>query len=196
MSKLEVRNAEIPDVKIIVPLRHADERGFFQETYNRRTLVEFGIDTEFVQDNHSLSERMGTLRGLHFQREPEGQAKLVRVVRGAIFDVAVDIRAGSATFGRWVSAVISQRLGNQIYMPRGFAHGFCTLEPGTEVIYKVDAYYAPLYDSGIIWDDPDLGIDWPDCADAGTLSAKDRTLPTLRALQATDAWEDRAQGVS
>lgn len=184
MAKLEAQSTEIPDVRIVVPFRHADDRGFFQETYNRRAFAEAGIDTEFVQDNHSLSERVGTLRGLHFQREPEGQAKLVRVVRGAIFDVAVDIRPASATFGHWVSAIISRDLGNQIYIPRGFAHGFCTLEPGTEVVYKVDGYYAPASDAGIIWNDPDLAIAWPDCASAATLSAKDRMLPTFRAFAA------------
>lgn len=179
MATLRIEETTIPEVKIITPPRFADERGFFQETWNRRALAEFGIHTDFVQDNHSLSDRIGTLRGLHFQSGDAPQAKLVRVVRGAIFDVAVDIRAASPTFGRWVSAVISQKEGNQIFVPRGFAHGFCTLEPETEVVYKVDAYYAPEHDKGIIWNDPFLSIDWPGCADPSTLSAKDRALPRL-----------------
>ena len=164
---------EIPDVKLLVPKRFRDDRGFFSETYNQATLCELGIDREFVQDNHSLSRDIGVVRGLHYQCPPHAQDKLIRVVRGRILDVAVDIRKASPTFGRWVSAEISANDWNQIYIPKGFAHGFMTLEPDTEVIYKVSSAYAPDAERTIMWNDPDLGIIWPIGAGDVTFSAKD-----------------------
>ena len=175
-----VERFKIREVVAIRPDRHQDPRGFFSETYSRRALAEAGIDTEFVQDNHSLSVPQGTLRGLHFQAPPAAQAKLVRVVRGAIFDVAVDIRAGSPSYGRHVSCRLSAEEWNQLYVPVGFAHGFCTLEPDTEVIYKVSGYYAPEHDRGLLWNDPALAIDWP--VSEPLLSEKDRSNPLLRQI--------------
>ena len=167
----------IDEVIAIRPARHEDERGFFSETYNQRALAAAGIEDKFVQDNHSLSVPQGTLRGLHFQAPPVAQAKLIRVVRGAIWDVAVDIRVGSPSFGQHVCCELSARDGNQLYVPQGFAHGFCTLEPSTEVIYKVSDYYAPEHDRGLLWNDPALDIDWP--VSEPLLSEKDRIHPTL-----------------
>jgi len=175
-----VERLNIPEIVVIRAERHEDERGFLSETYNRRALSEFGIEREFVQDNHSLSRRKGTLRGLHYQAPPAAQAKLVRVVRGAVFDVAVDIRVGSPSFGQHVSCELSACNGEQIYIPEGFAHGFCTLEPDTEVIYKVSDYYAPAYDCGLMWNDSALGIEWP--VSDPLLSEKDRTHPLLGEL--------------
>lgn len=173
---------EIPAVLLVTPRIFRDERGFFSETYNRKALAEAGLDADFVQDNHSLSRARGVVRGLHFQVAPRAQGKLVRVTRGAIFDVAVDIRVGSPTYGRHVAAVLSADSWTQIWLPVGFAHGFCTLEPDTEVIYKVTDYYAPECDRGIAWDDPDLAIDWPVDREAAVLSDKDRRHPRLAEL--------------
>jgi dTDP-4-dehydrorhamnose 3,5-epimerase len=181
---VEVRPLAISDVKVITPSIFKDERGFFSETYSRRALAEVGIDADFVQDNHSLSRTRGVLRGLHFQTEPFAQGKLVRVLRGAIFDVAVDIRRGSPSFGKHVSCVLSAENWSQMWIPAGFAHGFCTLEPDTEVIYKVTAFYAPQCDKGIAFDDPDLGIAWPIPGGEVVLSEKDRHHPRLRDLPA------------
>jgi dTDP-4-dehydrorhamnose 3,5-epimerase len=172
----------IPDVKLIRPKKFGDHRGFFSETYSRQAFAAAGFDYEFVQDNHSLSSEVGTVRGLHFQLPPFAQDKLVRVVRGAILDVAVDIRKDSPTYGRHVHAVISAAEWNQILIPTGFAHGFCTLEPDTEVIYKVTNFYSPEHDRGLLWNDPDLGIDWPVTAEQARLSDKDRVHPGLAAL--------------
>ena len=178
---------EIPDVKIVVPKKFGDHRGFFSETYSRKALADLGIDLAFVQDNHSLSAQAGVVRGLHYQVPPAAQDKLVRVVRGAIRDVAVDIRKGSPTFGRHVSAVLSAENWRQILVPVGFAHGFVTLEPNTEVVYKVTDYYSPQHERGVLWDDPALGIAWDVAADKAVLSDKDRKYPTLD--QATDLFE-------
>jgi dTDP-4-dehydrorhamnose 3,5-epimerase len=169
----------LPEVRLVVPDRFGDDRGFFSETYSRRALAAAGIVDEFVQDNHSLSARPGTVRGLHYQAPPFAQAKLVRVTRGAVFDVAVDLRRGSPTFGRHASCTLSAEAWNQVFVPEGFAHGFCTLEPGTEVVYKVTAYYSREHDRGIRWDDPELGISWPVDSAAAVLSDKDRALPKL-----------------
>jgi dTDP-4-dehydrorhamnose 3,5-epimerase len=178
---LEVVPTALADVRLIKPKRFGDDRGFFSETYNKRTFAEAGIDLDFVQDNHSRSARTGTVRGLHFQTAPFAQDKLVRVTRGRILDVAVDLRRGSPTFGRHVSVELSAANWTQLLVPIGFAHGFCTLEDDTEVIYKVTNYYSAEHDKGVAWDDPALGIDWPvDAADA-TLSDKDRRQPTLAA---------------
>ncbi|CAO3363775.1 dTDP-4-dehydrorhamnose 3,5-epimerase [Azospirillum palustre] len=179
---MDVVSLDIPDVKIIRPKKFGDHRGFFSETYTKKTFEAAGLHYDFVQDNQSLSAEVGTIRGLHFQLPPFAQDKLVRVVRGAILDVAVDIRKGSPTFGRHVSAVISAAEWNQILVPVGFAHGFCTLEPDTEVIYKVTNYYSPEHDRGLLWNDPDLGIDWPVTADKARLSDKDYKHPTLAQL--------------
>lgn len=179
---MDVVSLDIPDVKIIRPKKFGDHRGFFSETYTKKTFEAAGLHYDFVQDNHSLSAEVGTVRGLHFQLPPFAQDKLVRVVRGAILDVAVDIRKGSPTFGRHVSAVISAADWNQILVPIGFAHGFCTLEPDTEVIYKVTNYYSAEHDRGLLWNDPELGIDWPVSADKARLSDKDHKHPTFAQL--------------
>ncbi|HRK17662.1 MAG TPA: dTDP-4-dehydrorhamnose 3,5-epimerase [Hyphomicrobiaceae bacterium] len=176
---MNVVELAIPDVKLITPKRFADHRGFFSETYNARAFRAAGIACAFVQDNHSLSRPVGTIRGLHFQTPPAAQAKLVRVARGRILDVAVDVRRASATFGRHVSAELSAENGSALFIPAGFAHGFCTLEPDTEVLYKVDAYYAPENDAGILWSDPALGIPWPVTPERAVLSDKDVRLPRL-----------------
>lgn len=176
---MQIIDLDIPACKLITPRRFADPRGWFSEVYNERAFAEAGIGIRFVQDNHSLSVPAGTVRGLHFQRPPFAQDKLVRVVRGAIFDVAVDLRRGSPTFGRHVSVRLDAAQGQQLLVPIGFAHGFCTLEPNTEVIYKVSNYYSPEHDAGILWNDPALGIDWPVSAADAHLSDKDRRQPRL-----------------
>lgn len=177
-----VQPLAIPEVLIVSPVKHGDQRGFFSETYSRPHMAELGVDLDFIQDNHSFSAGRGTVRGLHFQSPPFAQAKLVRVVRGAIFDVAVDIRVGSPTFGRYVSAIISADAWNQILVPTGFAHGFVTLEPQTEVIYKVSSRYSPEHDRGLLWNDPEIGIDWPVSDVEAILSDKDKVLPRLSQL--------------
>ena len=149
MSNFAVTPLELEGVLLIVPRRRVDARGYFVETYRADVFRDLGIAADFVQDNQSLSAQRGTIRGLHFQTPPAAQAKLVRVIRGAIFDVAVDLRRGSPSFGRWCAATLTAEGGEQIFIPRGFAHGFCTLEPDTEVAYKVDGYYAPEHDSGL-----------------------------------------------
>lgn len=158
------------------PSRFEDARGYFVETYHARALRELGITAVFVQDNQSFSTAQGTVRGLHFQLPPEPQAKLIRVRRGRIFDVAVDLRRGSPTYGRWVAEVLTADAGEQLFIPRGFAHGFCTLEPNTEVEYKVDRFYAPACGSGVIWNDLTLAIDWPIRREEAVLSEKDLKL--------------------
>lgn len=188
-APLRVLSLEIPDVKILMPPVFKDHRGFFSETYNKKALTSAGIELDFVQDNHSLSRTRGVLRGLHYQSPPFAQAKLVRVVRGRIFDVAVDIRNGSPTFGKWVSAILSAEEWNQILVPVGFAHGFVTLEPDTEVVYKVTNYYAPQHDHGVLWNDPDIGIAWPIDATDVTLSEKDRNQPRLRDIYSPFTYE-------
>lgn len=177
---ITVAPQEIPDVLLITPARFGDARGFFSEVFNAADLATHGVNVPFVQDNHSLSAPVGVLRGLHFQTPPFAQDKLVRVVRGAILDVAVDIRAGSPSFGRHVAVELSAQNWGQLFVPKGFAHGFVTRTPDTEVIYKVTAPYAPANDAGILWNDPDLGIDWGVEEDAVTLSDKDRRHPRLR----------------
>lgn len=176
----EFRQLGLDGVWEVRPRRFEDARGFFSETYSATRFAEAGLSLDFIQDNHSLSRAPGVLRGLHYQLPPVAQAKLVRVVRGAILDVAVDIRRDSPTFGRWVSLEVSAEKWNQILVPAGFAHGFVTLVPDTEVIYKVDAPYAPASERGIRFDDPELAIDWGYDASALTLSDKDRVAPLLR----------------
>ena len=174
---LDVISLAIPDVKLVTPRKFGDHRGFFSETYNAKAFKEAGIDLDFVQDNHSLSAEVGTLRGLHYQRPPFAQDKLVRVVRGAILDVAVDIRRSSPTYGQHVAAEISADNWAQILVPKGFAHGFITIQPDTEVIYKVTDYYSPESDAGLLWSDPTLGIEWPLDGKGPVLSEKDKVQP-------------------
>ena len=164
---------------LIKPTRHKDERGFFSETYSRRRYREFGIDVEFVQDNHSFSWKPGTLRGLHFQAPPNAQGKLVRCGKGAIFDVTVDIRKGSPTFGHWGGYELTQETGHQLYVPVGFAHGFLTLKPESEIVYKCTNYYAPQAEGSIRWDDPSIGIEWP-LSENIILNERDAIAPLLK----------------
>jgi dTDP-4-dehydrorhamnose 3,5-epimerase len=180
---VEVRELELAGVYEITPRRFGDDRGFFSETYSAPGLAAAGIDLVFVQDNHSLSRMASVLRGLHYQLPPFAQDKLVRVVRGAILDVAVDIRKSSPTFGRWLALEVSAEKWNQILVPKGFAHGFVTLVPDTEVVYKVTEHYAPEHDRSIRFDDPAIGIDWRVPAADMTLSDKDRKAPLLADAQ-------------
>ncbi len=176
----------------LVPLkRHGDDRGWFAETYSQRAFAARGLSETYVQDNHSLSRQAGVVRGLHFQTPPHGQAKLVRCVRGSIFDVAVDVRRGSPTYGRWVGAVLSADNGDQLAIPVGFAHGFMTLEPDTEVIYKVTDFYAPAHDGGLIWNDPAIGVEWPAPAAQPILSPKDLALGRLADFDSPFPYDGR-----
>ncbi len=181
---MKVERLAIPEVLLIEPRRFGDARGFFSETWKRGAFAAAGLGVDFVQDNHSLSREVGVVRGLHFQIPPQVQGKLVRVVRGAILDVAVDIRRNSPSFGRHVTAELSADNWRQLWVPPGFAHGFCTRQPATEVIYKVTAPYAPECDKGLAWDDPDLRIAWPVAPGAAILSDKDRCQPRLSDLPA------------
>jgi dTDP-4-dehydrorhamnose 3,5-epimerase len=176
---LTIRPTAIPDVVLLAPRRFGDNRGWFTETYSTRAFAPAIGDVVFVQDNQAFSAQRGTLRGLHFQSPPEPQAKLIRVLRGSIFDVAVDIRTGSPTYGQWVGETLTAEGGEQLFVPRGFAHGYCTLEPDTEVAYKVDGFYAPSCDGGLIWNDPTIGITWPIGAGEAVLSSKDTVLPAF-----------------
>jgi len=176
---LDVRPLDLAGVLEITPQRFGDERGFFSETYNSARFAEAGIGLVFVQDNHSLSVAPGVLRGLHYQLPPRAQDKLVRVVRGAILDVCVDIRRSSPAFGRWVALEISADKGNQLFVPKGFAHGFITLVENTEIVYKVTDFYSSEHDRSIRFDDPAIGITWPAMAGSFQLSDKDRTAPLL-----------------
>lgn len=182
---VDVTELAIPGVLQITPRRFTDARGFFSEVYNARTLAEkAGISATFVQDNQSLSRDKGVVRGLHFQSPPFAQGKLVRVLRGAILDVVVDIRHGSPTYGQHVTCQLSAENWTQLWVPEGLAHGFCTLAEDTEVFYKVTAPYAPDHDHGLAWDDPALGIEWPVDASAAVLSEKDLRHPNLAELPA------------
>ncbi len=176
---MTVQPLEIPEVKLIQLKKFGDNRGFFVETYSRRVLAEAGVDVEFVQDNHSMSATVGTVRGLHYQTAPHAQGKLIRVLKGAILDVAVDIRRGSRTFGQSVSTILSADNVMMMYVPVGFAHGFETLEPNTEVAYKVTHYYAPTHERGIRWNDPSLGVQWRVSEEHAVLSGKDKIAPLL-----------------
>ena len=178
---MQLLETAIPDVKLLVPRQFKDHRGFFSEVYSRKALQDLGITADFLQDNHSLSVEQGVLRGLHYQLAPMAQDKLIRVVRGSILDVAVDVRRSSPTFGKHVAAVLSAENWRQVYVPVGFAHGFVTLEPNTEVLYKVTAFYSPQHERGIRWDDPALGIDWGVSPAQAVLSARDLAHPTLAA---------------
>jgi len=173
---------------LIEPRRFTDARGFFSEVWKASSHAEIGITTSFVQDNHSLSRLKGTVRGLHFQRPPTAQGKLVRCTRGAILDVAVDIRPGSPSFGTFVAVELSAENGLQLWIPRGFAHGLCTLTEDTEVLYKVDAPYDPATASAIRFDDPAIGIPWPVPPGEALLSDKDRAAPMLADAALPEAW--------
>ncbi|HJU15573.1 MAG TPA: dTDP-4-dehydrorhamnose 3,5-epimerase [Stellaceae bacterium] len=186
---MQVSDTAISGVRLLVPTRHRDARGFFSEVYREDTLAAHGIAVRFVQDNHSLSLRRGTVRGLHFQIPPFAQAKLVWVTAGAVFDVAVDLRLGSPSFGRYVAARLSAAEGNQLFVPEGFAHGFCTLEPDTEVTYKVSRPYSAAQDRGLYWNDPALAIPWPIAAAEALLSERDRKHPLLAELPAVFRYE-------
>lgn len=172
---MDATKLKLPGLMVLKPRRFSDPRGYFIETYNEKVFAAAGITTKFVQDNQSLSAAKGTVRGLHFQLPPAAQAKLVRVLQGSVYDVAIDLRMGSPTYGQSAAATLTADGGEQIFVPRGFAHGFCTLEPDTVVAYKVDAFYAPASDSGLIWNDPTLAIGWPVAASEAVLSDKDKT---------------------
>jgi dTDP-4-dehydrorhamnose 3,5-epimerase len=174
---MEVEATNIPGVLSLKPRYFHDGRGHFVETYNSRWAHAAGLGAEFVQDNQALSRKRGTVRALHFQVPPRAQAKLVRVLRGSIYDVAVDLRVGSPAYGKWTPATLTAQRGEQLFIPRGFAHGYCTLEDDTEVAYKVDDYYAPECEQGLTWDDPILAIGWPVSPADAVLSDKDGKLP-------------------
>jgi dTDP-4-dehydrorhamnose 3,5-epimerase len=188
---MRITETRLPGVCLIEPARHGDERGFFSETWNRRAFVAAGIDGDFVQDNHSRTAEPFTLRGLHFQLPPHAQGKLVRVSRGRVLDVAVDLRHGSPHHGRHVAVELSAAAWNQLWVPAGFAHGFLTLEPDCEVLYKVTGYYAPAAERGLRFDDPALGIAWPVAPDRVRVNARDRGFPTLAELPA-DLFQELA----
>lgn len=179
---MQVIETEIPAVERVIPKRHGDDRGSFSEVYRADLLAEHGIVNAFVQDNQSSSAPVGTIRGLHFQVAPNAQAKLIRVLAGAILDVAVDLRSDSATYGRHVAVRLDAAGGEQLFIPAGFAHGFCTLESDTMVAYKVDAYYSPADDRSLRWNDPAVGIEWPVSEADAVLSGKDRSAPLLAEL--------------
>jgi dTDP-4-dehydrorhamnose 3,5-epimerase len=181
---MQITDTALPGVKLIQPVRHGDARGYFSEVYREEALTQAGVEMRFVQENQSLSAAVGVLRGLHFQVAPMVQAKLVRVVAGAILDVAVDIRRGSPNYGKHVAVALTADDGNQLFVPEGFAHGFCTLEPNTVVIYKVNRYWSPENERGLAWDDAALGIDWRLNGRDPVLSEKDRHYPSLAELPA------------
>lgn len=185
---MEFLETGLPGAWLIKPHVFRDERGFFLETFTEARFAEHGIKDRFVQDNHSRSRTRGVLRGLHFQLPPHTQSKLIRVVRGAIYDAIVDLRVGSPTYGQWRGFTLSDDDLAMLYVPRGFAHGFCTLADETDVVYKAGDYYAPSHDSGIVWNDTDIGIEWP-VADP-VLSAKDRALQALAAFDSPFRYDE------
>lgn len=180
---MKVTSLRLEGAKLLTPNVYGDSRGYFMESYNMNTFQQVGIEHGFVQDNQSLSVEPGVLRGLHYQLATKAQAKLVRVTSGAIYDVILDIRPHSHTFGQWQGFILSQYNQRQLYVPHGFAHGFCTLVPNTQVFYKVDEYYSPEHDRGIRWDDPQLNIDWP--VETPILSDKDQTHPFFKEAELT-----------
>lgn len=187
---MEIQNLRLAGMKLLFSRRHGDDRGYFAEIFRADLFRTRVIDCEFVQDNESLSVRAGTIRGLHFQSGPHAQGKLVRCTAGALFDVAVDIRRGSPTFGQWLGETLTPGDGKQLWIPAGFAHGFCSLEPNTVITYKVTDYYSAECDKGLRWDDPAIGIKWPEIAEPDTLSAKDRRQQPLAELPDYFVWGD------
>jgi dTDP-4-dehydrorhamnose 3,5-epimerase len=183
-----VQPTALPDVLVVSTTWFGDERGSFSETYQRDRFAQAGIAVSFIQDNQAVSRHAGTLRGLHFQKPPAAQSKLVRVTRGAIFDVAVDIRPGSPTYGKWAGVELSADNRLQLFVPAGFAHGYVTLEDDTDVLYKVDAPYAPATEGGILWNDPAIGIDWPKLGTDIVITPRDAALPRLDALSPVEEW--------
>lgn len=188
---MQIEETTLPGVVVLTPRRFGDSRGFFAETWNQQTMASLGITTAFVQDNHSVSADVNTVRGLHFQAPPHAQAKLVRCGRGALFDVAVDIRKGSPTFGRWVGVELTAENGKQLLVPEGFLHGFATRAPDTEICYKCSDFYAPEADGAVRFDDPTIGIDWGLNGDA-VLSGKDAAAPLLANFDSPFSWEGAA----
>ena len=186
---MNIEETALPGVLILTPARHGDARGFFSESWNRRTLAEAGIDIDFVQDNHSLSRDVGTIRGLHYQAPPHAQAKLVRCGRGALYDVAVDARKGAPTYGQWVGIELSYENGKQLLIPEGFLHGFVTREENTEIIYKCSDQYAPAAEGAVRVDDRDLNIDWGIAPGAAILSDRDAAAPSFAAFDTPFVWE-------
>ena len=186
---MDIADTALPGVRLLTPRRFGDVRGFFAETYSKKLLSAAGIDTDFVQDNHSLSRATGTVRGLHSQSPPHAQDKLVRCGQGALFDVAVDIRIGSPTFGFWVGYELSAKNGRQLLVPKGFLHGFMTLMPDTEIVYKCSDFYAPDCDGAVRWDDPGIGIVWPVASDPAAISPKDAAAPLLKDFTSPFVWE-------
>ena len=184
-----IKSTDISGIRIITPRRFGDDRGFFCETWHDGAFADYGINTTFVQDNQSLSNTVGTIRGLHYQSPPHAQDKLVRCGRGALLDVAVDIRKGSPTYGEWVAVELSAENGKQLLIPKGFLHGFVTLEPDTEILYKCSDYYAPQCDGAIRFDDPDIGIEWGISADQAVLSEKDAAAPFLKGFDSPFTYE-------
>lgn len=180
---MQITTYEVEGVALITPKKFGDNRGYFMEAFKDAWFRESVADVTFVQDNQSLSAQVGTIRGLHYQKAPCGQGKLVRCLRGAIFDVAVDIRPESSTFGQWVGETLTPDNARQLWIPEGFAHGFCTLEPDTEVLYKVTSPYSPTHDAGVAFDDPEIGIEWPIDLAAAVLSDKDKVQPKLSSLR-------------
>lgn len=187
---MEIKPLDIPDVMLLTARHIGDERGYFAETFRADRFARGCGDWIFVQDNESRSAKAGTIRGLHFQSKPHAQGKLVRCTAGALYDIAVDIRRGSPTYGRWVGETLTPQNGKQLWVPPGFAHGFCSLEPDTVICYKVTSYYNAECDKGLAWDDPVVGVAWPEVADHSTLSGKDRTQPSLGELPEYFAWPD------
>ena len=188
---MEFHGFDIAGPLRIEPDKFVDHRGYFCELFRLSEFAKYARTAEFVQENQSLSVKPGTIRGIHFQSDPAAQGKLVRCLAGKILDFAVDLRRGSPTFGRWISCVLSPEEANQLWIPVGFGHGFCTLEPNSIISYRVTDYYSPEHDKGVAWDDPEIGIEWPDVADPETLSAKDRNQPRLSELPAYFTTEDK-----
>lgn len=185
---LDISKTKLEGVLVLTPKRHGDDRGYFCETWNKARMAEQGLDYDFVQDNQSLSAHAGTVRGLHFQSPPHAQAKLVRCGRGALLDVAVDIRVGSPTYGHWITEELSAENGRQLLIPEGFLHGFITLQPDTEIQYKCNAYYSPECDGAVRFDDPDLGIDWGGDTSGATLSPKDANAQNFADFKSPFMW--------
>jgi dTDP-4-dehydrorhamnose 3,5-epimerase len=185
---MEIKSFEISGIKLFMPKHTTDERGYFAEIFRENVFKQHCGDVAFVQENESLSQKAGTVRGLHFQSNPHAQGKLVRCTAGALFDVAVDIRRSSPSFGKWLGVELTPSNGWQLWVPEGFAHGFCSLKPETVISYKVTDYYCPDCDKGVAWDDPEIAINWPGLADPETLSRKDRVQSRLADVPAYFTW--------